>query len=149
MALSISPLARESPTGLTSTPRLKLTEFFTASLSALIEDLSERGMLDETLVVVMGEFGRTPKINTSAGRDHWPNVFSVALAGGGVQGGQILGSSDPLGELPKERPVSPSDLAATLYSLLGIDPAGELHTSDGRPVRITPDGSSVISEIIG
>ncbi len=119
------------------------------ALSALIEDLSERGMLDETLVVVMGEFGRTPKVNTSGGRDHWPNVFSVALAGGGVQGGQILGSSDPLGELPKERPVSPSDLAATLYSLLGIDPAGELHTSDGRPVRITPDGSSVISEIIG
>ena len=106
-------------------------------------------MLDETLVVVMGEFGRTPKVNTSGGRDHWPNVFSVALAGGGVQGGQILGSSDPLGELPIERPVSPSDLAATLYSLLGIDPAGELHTSDGRPVRITPNGSSVISEIIG
>ena len=118
------------------------------ALSALIHDLSERGLLDETLVVVMGEFGRTPKINSQGGRDHWPNVFSVMLAGGGVQGGQIVGSSDALGEFPKERPVTPSDLAATIYTLLGIDPSLELHTSDGRPVRVAPDGANVVSELI-
>ena len=119
------------------------------ALSSPIQDLSERGMLDEALVVVMGEFGRTPKINTRGGRDHWPNVFSVALAGGGVQGGQIIGSSDALGEYPHDNPLTPSDLAATIYSLLGIDPAHELHTSDGRPVRVAPDGARVISELLG
>jgi hypothetical protein len=119
------------------------------ALSALIQDLSERGMLDETLVVVMGEFGRTPKINAAGGRDHWPNVFSVALAGGGVAGGQVIGSSDSLGELPDDNPVTPSDLAATIFSLLGIDPAHELHTSDGRPIRVAPDGAKIISELLG
>ena len=118
------------------------------ALSGLIQDLTDRRMLDETLVVVMGEFGRTPKINSQGGRDHWPNVFSVMLAGGGVQGGQIVGSSDALGEFPKERPVTPSDLAATIYMLLGIDPGFELHTSDGRPVRVAPDGARVVSELI-
>ena len=119
------------------------------ALSALIQDLADRRMLDETLVVVMGEFGRTPKINSNAGRDHWPNVFSVVLAGGGVPGGQIVGSSDALGEYPKDRPVTPSDLAATIYTLLGIDPSLELHTSDGRPVRVAPQEAKVISELIG
>ena len=118
------------------------------ALSALIQDLTERRMLDETLVVVMGEFGRTPKINAQGGRDHWPNVFSVMLAGGGVQGGQIIGSSDSLGEFPKDRPVTPSDLSATIYTLLGIDPALELHTSDGRPVRVAPDGAKIVPELI-
>ena len=119
------------------------------ALSSLIEDLSDRGLLDETLVVVMGEFGRTPKINSAAGRDHWPNVFSVALAGAGIRGGQVVGRSDALGELPRENPVTPSDLAATIYTLLGVDPAHELHTSDGRPVRVAPDGAKVISEVVG
>lgn len=118
------------------------------ALSALIEDLSDRGMLAETLVVVMGEFGRTPKINSAGGRDHWPNVFSVVLAGGGVQGGQVIGESDSLGEYPADDPVTPSDLAATIYTLLGVDPAHELHTSDGRPVRVAPDGASVISQLL-
>ena len=117
------------------------------ALSALIQDLSERSILDETLVVVMGEFGRTPKINSQGGRDHWPNVFSVMLAGGGVQGGQIIGSSDALGEFPDEHPVTPSDLAATIYTLLGIDPSLELHTRDGRPVRIAPDGAKAVTEL--
>ena len=119
------------------------------ALSSLVEDLSDRGMLQQTLVVVMGEFGRTPKINSVGGRDHWPNVFTVALAGGGVRGGQVIGSSDRLGELAKENPVTPSDLAATIYTLLGIDPAHELNTSDGRPVRVSPDGAKVIRELIG
>jgi len=118
------------------------------AISGLISDLAERGMLDETLVVVMGEFGRTPKINTSGGRDHWPNCFSVALAGGGVRGGQVIGQSDALGERPKDNPITPSNLAATIFTLLGIDPAGELHTRDGRPVRISPDGSRVVKELI-
>lgn len=119
------------------------------AVSALIGDLDERGMLDETLVVVMGEFGRTPKINTDGGRDHWPAVFSVALAGGGIRGGQVIGSSDTLGERPKDNPITPSDLAATIYTLLGIDPALELRTSDGRPVRVAPDGSRTITELMG
>ena len=119
------------------------------ALSSLIEDLSARGMLDETLVVVMGEFGRTPKINSAGGRDHWPNVFSVAFSGAGVKGGQVIGSSDSLGELPKDNPVTPSDLVTTIFTLLGIDPAQELHTSDGRPVRVAPDGARVIPELIG
>ena len=119
------------------------------ALSALVQDLSDRGMLDETLVVVMGEFGRTPKINSVGGRDHWPNVISVSLAVGGVAGGQVIGSSDSLGELPDDNPITPSDLAATIYSLLGIDPAHELHTSDGRPVRVAPDGAKIISDLLG
>ena len=106
-------------------------------------------MLDETLVIVMGEFGRTPKINASGGRDHWPNVFSVALAGGGVKGGQVLGSSDLLGESPKDNPVTPADLATTVYTLLGIDPNRELHTADGRPVRVGRDTARVITELMG
>ena len=118
------------------------------ALSALVLDLEERGLLEETLVVVMSEFGRTPKLNTAGGRDHWPRVFSVALAGGGIQGGQVIGSSDSVGESPADRPVTPSDLAATIYQLLGIDPQRELHTPDGRPVRIAPHTAEVIEELI-
>jgi hypothetical protein len=113
------------------------------ALAALIEDLQDRGLLDETLICVMGEFGRTPKLNTSGGRDHWPRVFSVLLAGGGVRGGQVIGSSDAVGENPKDDPVTPADLAATIYTLLGVDPAHELRTPDGRPVRVN-DGGAVI-----
>ena len=118
------------------------------ALAGLIEDLEDRGMLDETLIVVMGEFGRTPKLNTSGGRDHWPRVFSTVLAGGGVQGGQVIGSSDSVGESPHERPVTPSDLVATIYQFLGIDPKLELHTSDGRPVRVAPYEANVVSEMM-
>ena len=119
------------------------------AFTALIQDLTERSMLDETLVVVMGEFGRTPKINSQGGRDHWPNVFSVVLAGGGVQGGQIIGSSDALGEFPKERPVTPlGSVSHNLYAARHCSPVFELHTSDGRPVRVAPDGAKVVSELI-
>jgi len=118
------------------------------AMSALIDDLEDRGMLDETLVVAMGEFGRTPKLNTRAGRDHWPRVFSVALAGGGIRGGAVLGASDAVGESPHERPVTPSELAATIYTLLGVSPALELKTSDGRPVRVVMDGTQPVSELI-
>ena len=118
------------------------------AFSSLVTDLQDRSLLDETLVIVMGEFGRTPKINSNGGRDHWPNVFSVTLAGGGIRGGQIVGNSDPLAEYPKDNPVTPSDLAATIYTLLGIDPSMELHTSDGRPVRVSPDGARVVEELV-
>ncbi len=118
------------------------------ALSALLDDLVERGLLDEALVVVMGEFGRTPKLNTQGGRDHWPRVFSVLLAGGGVPGGQVIGASDATGESPKDRPVTPADLAATIFTLLGIDPRETLHTADGRPVQINRDGQ-VVKELAG
>lgn len=105
--------------------------------STLLEDLADRGLLDETLVVWMGEFGRTPKINARGGRDHWGNVFSVALAGGGVRGGQMLGASDDIGGHPKEGKVDPSDLAATIFHALGISPESIVHDRLGRPLPIS------------
>ncbi|MBM3969494.1 MAG: DUF1501 domain-containing protein [Planctomycetes bacterium] len=113
------------------------------SLSALIEDLDQRGLLDSTLVIAMGEFGRTPRINANAGRDHWPDCYSVLLAGGGVKGGFVYGSSDRLGMYPETNPVSPADLTATIFSRFGLNPATEIHDatlrphriSDGRPIR--------------
>ncbi|QEF99298.1 hypothetical protein Mal15_33620 [Stieleria maiorica] len=116
--------------------------------SALLSDLSDRGLLDSTLVILMGEFGRTPKLNPRGGRDHWPGAFSVALAGGGTIGGQVIGRSDAHGERPAERPISPADLVRTIYRMIGIDGATELNTSDGRPVQVNRDGS-VIGELIG
>ncbi len=112
-------------------------------LAALLDDLHDRGLLDDTLVCVMGEFGRTPKLNTAGGRDHWPRVFSVLLAGGGIRGGQVIGSSDAVGENPKDNPVTPADLAATIYTLLGVDLTLELRTADGRPVRVNQDGTAI------
>ncbi len=120
---------------------------FDLAFAALVSDLSDRGMLDETLVIAMGEFGRTPKVNTQKGRDHWPRAFSVALAGGGIRGGQVLGASDRVGESPAERPVTPGDLAATIFTILGVKPAHELHTSDGRPVAVN-QGGEVIKELL-
>ena len=118
------------------------------ALSALLEDLDERGLSKETLVIVMGEFGRTPKINTSGGRDHWPRVFSVALAGACIPGGRVVGKSDAVGESPAERPITPSDLARTIYTALGVDPDREFVTADGRPVRVN-SGGRVITELVG
>jgi uncharacterized protein (DUF1501 family) len=118
------------------------------AFSALIDDLRDRSMLDETLIVVMGEFGRTPKLNTNAGRDHWPRVFSVVMAGGGVQGGQVVGTSDSTGESPADRPVTPSDLVHTIYTLVGVDPESSLRTPDGRPIRLTSESSSLIDELV-
>lgn len=106
------------------------------SLSALIEDLDARGLLDSTLVVAMGEFGRTPKINGAGGRDHWPDCYSVLLAGGGVQGGAVHGSSDRIGAYPASDPVTPGDLAATIFWRFGVDPATEIHDQTGRPHRL-------------
>lgn len=105
--------------------------------SALLEDLSERGLLHETLVVWMGEFGRTPRINPAGGRDHWGNVFSIALAGGGVRGGIVHGASDRLGAEPSGGVVQPQDLSATIFHLLGHRPETEINDALGRPLVIS------------
>ena len=105
--------------------------------SALLEDLEDRGLLNDTLVVWMGEFGRTPKINGAAGRDHWGHVFSVALAGGGVRGGVVHGASDRIGGHPKDGRVLPQDLTATIFHCLGIAPHTEIHDALDRPVPIS------------
>ncbi|MEO9929848.1 DUF1501 domain-containing protein [Rhodopirellula bahusiensis] len=120
---------------------------FDQGLAVLIDDLSERGLLDETLVMVTSEFGRTPKINADAGRDHWPKVFSVMLAGGGVQGGMIHGASDSTASEPELDPVSPADLATTMYRLLGIVADKELMAPGDRPIEIV-DGGNVIEKIL-
>src|SRR5207247_6698373 len=91
-------------------------------VAALLDDLQSRGLLDETLVVWMGDMGRTPRVNKEAGRDHWSFCYSVVLAGGGVRGGQVYGSSDRSAAYPSTNPVSPADLAATIFHFLGIDP---------------------------
>ena len=111
-------------------------EPFDKAYATLINDLSDRGMLDETLVIVTTEFGRTPKINSNAGRDHWPQVFSIAMAGGGVKGGYVHGTSDPTGSFPEDDPFTVDNYAATIYNLIGIDPDRELMADGGRPIRI-------------
>jgi hypothetical protein len=105
-------------------------------VSALLDDLSSSGLLDETLVLMIGEFGRTPKINKEAGRDHWGHCFFGLFAGAGVQGGQVIGRSDETGAYPATRPWTPNDLGATVYSLLGVDPASEVRDRLGRVVRL-------------
>ena len=107
------------------------------TLPTLLEDLDQRGLLDTTLVVWMGEFGRTPKINTAASRDHWPQCYTVLLAGGGVKRGFVYGASDKTASHPTENPVRPDDLAATIFHLLGIDPRTEVSGIDKRPLRIS------------
>jgi uncharacterized protein (DUF1501 family) len=110
---------------------------FDRGFSALLEDLDQRGLLDETLVVVLSEFGRTPKINANAGRDHWAACNTVILAGAGIGGGQVYGASDREAAYPAADPVSPDDLAATIYHLLGVNLATILTTSQGQPVALT------------
>lgn len=107
------------------------------TLPTLLTDLKMRGLLDETLVIWMGEFGRTPKINKNASRDHWPKCYSVLLAGGGVKRGYVYGASDKLGEHPAEDPVTPEDIAATIYQLLGIDPSAMIVDTQDRPLPIS------------
>ncbi|HEV3235557.1 MAG TPA: DUF1501 domain-containing protein [Gemmataceae bacterium] len=121
----------------------KLLPVFDYSSSALIEDLEARGLLDSTLVAWTGEFGRSPRINGDAGRDHYGNCFSAMLAGGGIRGGQVYGSSDKHGAFPADNPVSPAAFAATLYHCLGIAPDAEIPDRLGRPTKITTDGEPV------
>jgi uncharacterized protein DUF1501 len=115
----------------------QLMPIMDAAYSALLDDLSARGLLDETLIVWMAEFGRTPRLNGAAGRDHWGRVFSVALSGGGIQGGRVHGASDSIAAYPRDGRVRPEDLHATIYHCLGIDPAAEYHDAFGRPLPLT------------
>ncbi|MBM3458731.1 MAG: DUF1501 domain-containing protein [Armatimonadetes bacterium] len=119
-----------------------------AALSSLLADLKERGMLEKTLVVCLGEFGRTPKINGNAGRDHWPGCYSLLLAGGGVRGGTVLGRSDELGAFPAENPVTPQDILATVYTLLGISPETEFRDRLERPLKILNGTGRFLHELV-
>ena len=123
----------------------KVNPEFDQAFAALLDDLEGRGLLANTLVLVLSEFGRTPRINPQAGRDHWPRAFSVALAGAGVSGGIVIGSTTPTASDPTDRPVSIEDLAFTVYQVLGIDPSKEFH-ANGRPIKIAKDGK-YISEL--
>jgi hypothetical protein len=116
-------------------------------VSALLGDLEARGLLDSTLVVMMGEFGRTPKINPNAGRDHHGRANSLLLAGAGLPGGVVIGRTDETGDAPADRPVTPADLAATIFTLLGIDPNSRLLTPDSQPIRLV-DGGEPLAELV-
>ncbi len=118
------------------------------ALAALVADLDERGRLASTLVVVVGEFGRTPKINPNAGRDHHGRANCVLLAGGGLKSGVVVGRTDDHADTPVERPVTPSDLAATIYQALGIDLSQRLQTPDAQPIRLVDKGEP-IRELFG
>jgi uncharacterized protein (DUF1501 family) len=109
-------------------------------MSTLFRDLADRGLLERTLVVVTGEFGRTPRINKDAGRDHWGPSFTVALGGGGLVGGVVIGRTSERGERPADDPHGPEDLAATLHHCLGINSDEEFYTPEGRPVKIVNNG---------
>lgn len=117
-------------------------------LAALITDLYQRGLDRKVMLVVWGEFGRTPRVNKTGGRDHWGSLMSILMAGGGMQVGQVLGRSNSKGEVPIDRPVSPTEVLATMYRHLGVDPTGHTVNRAGRPIPILPDGEP-ITELIG
>jgi uncharacterized protein (DUF1501 family) len=119
---------------------------FDQGLAALLTDLDERGLLDTTLVIALGEFGRTPKVNKDTGRDHWPGAMSVLMAGAGVPRGHVVGATDPKGYYAAEGVYKPEDFAASLYTKMGIDPAQVLHTSTGRPVQLV-NGGRIMKEL--
>src|SRR5262249_5236645 len=115
---------------------------FDLAYSALLEDLEARGLLDSTLVIVLSEHGRTPKLNKTpgGGREHWGGAFCALLAGGGVRRGNVIGSTDRDAAFPRDNPVSPKDVLATVYHLLGVDPNTHLNDREGRPVPLVPEG---------
>src|SRR5450631_1648298 len=116
--------------------------------SSLLEDLQSRRLLSSTMVVATGEFGRTPKINPAGGRDHWPQCWTMSMAGGGIKGGQVVGASDEIGAAPVDRPVMPAHVAATVYKCLGIPVETELKTPQGRVVRLVDHGFDPIDELL-
>jgi Protein of unknown function (DUF1501) len=122
--------------------RLGFLERWDRAYTALIEDLEARGLLESTLVLAWGEFGRTPRVNNDAGRDHYPNVFSAAIAGGGIRGGTIVGESDEKAAFPKSNPKMPQDVLATVYRHLGVDSKAE-YLNNGRPVPVLPSGRPI------
>jgi uncharacterized protein (DUF1501 family) len=119
-----------------------------ASFAALIDDLDRRGRLESTLVVAAGEFGRTPRINSSGGRDHWPGVWSIAMAGGGIRAGQVVGASDVGAAYPADRPVTPQDILASIYYSLKIDASQYLASPGGEPFAKVENGRP-IRELLG
>lgn len=127
--------------------RKELLPQLDTGLPMLLRDLADRSMLSKTLVVVMGEFGRTPRVNNNVGRDHWGPANCILLAGGGIAGGTVVGATNPKGEKPASDPRSPEDLTATMCHCLGIDPDVEFHTPEGRPVKVVNNGK-VINELL-
>jgi hypothetical protein len=125
------------------TLRQQLLPDLDRALAALVGDLGERGMLDRTIVYCAGEFGRTPLVNRTAGRDHWSRSMSVLLAGGGVKGGSVYGSTDASGAAPQDDPCSPADVSATVLNLLGVSPKQEVRTQSGRPITVFRDGNVI------
>jgi uncharacterized protein (DUF1501 family) len=134
-------------------PRMKdqLLPGFDKAFSGLILDLERRGMLEDTLVAVLSDHGRTPKINSAqgGGRDHWSRAYSLVFAGGGIAKGKVVGATDKIASDPTERPVSPKDLLATMYHLLGIDPHAFVPDRSGRQIPLVPDSNDVIPEMLG
>jgi uncharacterized protein (DUF1501 family) len=130
--------------------REQLCPSFDQAMYGLITDLEQRGLLDETLVVLISEHGRTPKINNAAGggRDHWSRAYSVLFAGGGVPRGRVIGATDAVAGDVVERPISPKSLLATMYHLLGIHPHQELVDAAGRPTPLLPNEADVIPELL-
>ncbi|MFP6763342.1 MAG: DUF1501 domain-containing protein, partial [Planctomycetaceae bacterium] len=116
-------------------------------ISALITDLYDRGLDRKVMVVVWGEFGRTPRVNKTGGRDHWGSLMSILMAGGSLKVGQVIGASTPKGEIPSERPVHPTEVLATIYRHLGMNPDGHTVNRAGRPIPMLPEGRP-ISELI-
>jgi len=128
--------------------RTRLLPRYDRAVSALISDLADRGLSRRVLVVTYGEFGRTPRINPQAGRDHWPGAMSVLFAGGGLRMGQVIGSTDARAEYPTTRPCGPQDILATIYQVLGIDYRHEFHDAAQRPIPILNEGRP-IEELVG
>ena len=120
---------------------------FDQAYTALLEDLTTRGMLTSTIVTAMGEFGRTPKINPAGGRDHHPGAWTILMGGGPIRGGRVVGETDELGYAPKRRPVTPAEVAATLYQALGLDPHRELAGPQNRPLPLVDFGVQPIREL--
>jgi hypothetical protein len=120
---------------------------FDMAYSSLLDELSQRGLLTKTMVLATGEFGRTPKVNPAGGRDHWPQCWTILMAGGGIKGGQVVGSSDDIGSAPKDRPTTPAQVAATVFRGLGIDLATELPGAGNRPIPLVDRGVEPISEL--
>jgi hypothetical protein len=121
---------------------------FDNAFSSLIEDLEQRGLLQNTLVMATGEFGRTPKVNPAGGRDHWPSCWTAIFAGGGTRGGQVVGSSDEIGAHPKDRPVRPAEIAATVYELMGLDLEMFLPAQQGRIVPLVDNNAAPVKELL-
>src|SRR2546422_902075 len=121
---------------------------FDNAFSSLVEDLHDRGLLENTMVVALGEFGRTPKVNPAGGRDHWPQCWTIVMAGGPIKGGQAVGSSDEIGGAPQDRPVSPAEVAATIYHRLGIQLDLELPGPQSRPIRLVDNGGEPLMGVL-